>query len=156
MVQLTACCAVRPGQIKPAASPPNPGHGGFIEWSRTAELLDALELLRFSDARDGGDGGYGAAVPISRVFLETFIECTVKLWLRWDLQSNKHVLHVCLSVCLSVWMYVCHWSIVIGQRRSWTPDFHEELQAWWVKFEEYVVSKYAAGERSMTNNHGSW
>ena len=50
--------AVHSGQIKPAVSPPTPGHGGFIEWSRTAELLDALELLRFSDTRDGGDGGY--------------------------------------------------------------------------------------------------
>ena len=46
--------------------------------------------------------------------------------------------------------------VLICKRRSWTPEFHEELRAWWVKFEEYIVSKYAAGERKMTNNHGSW
>lgn len=37
------------GQIKPSKTPPKKGHGGFIEWTNTASLLDHVELLRFAD-----------------------------------------------------------------------------------------------------------
>ena len=39
------------GQIDPKAAdvPVRPGHGGFIEWAHTAELLDAVLLLRAAD-----------------------------------------------------------------------------------------------------------
>lgn len=38
------------GQIMPKATPPHPGHGGFIEWAHTAELLDHITLLRYTIA----------------------------------------------------------------------------------------------------------
>lgn len=36
------------GQIKPNASPPKPGHGGFIEWTHMTNLIDSVALLRFA------------------------------------------------------------------------------------------------------------
>ena len=41
------------GQICPKNTSQQKGHGGFIEWAHTAYLLDHLQLLRFSAARDG-------------------------------------------------------------------------------------------------------
>lgn len=38
----------------------------------------------------------------------------------------------------------------------WDEAFDSGVRSWWSQFEVYVESAAAAGERHMTNNHGSW
>ena len=78
------------GQIQPRDTPPNKGHGGFIEWTHLPSMLDKVTLLR-------------QAFP------------TV-----------------------------------------WTNADHAQLQAWLAELLVYVESKTAAGERDMSNNHGTY
>ena len=71
------------GQIEPRTVPPHEGHGGFIEWTDTAKLLDSFELLRFADERDGGHGGFvlQTALTFPLVYLTAFTFTFVWLFL---------------------------------------------------------------------------
>ena len=65
------------GQISPKPTKQVKGHGGFIEWAHTAYLLDHLQLLRFSAARDGvqaWDGHFDTALQRWWRAFELYVE----------------------------------------------------------------------------------